>query len=148
MSALIGFLAGLRSLTPPAVVAWAAHLGWLRLEGGIAAIGTLSAVAVLTLLAVAELVADKLPIVPKRTSPPGLLARVVTGGFCGACLARAASAPAWGGALFGGIGAVVGAFVGYFARTQSVRALRAPDWTIALVEDLLAISGSLWLVSQ
>ena len=28
----IGFAAGLRSLTPPAVVAWAAHLGWLNLS--------------------------------------------------------------------------------------------------------------------
>ena len=28
----IGFAAGLRSLTPPAVVAWAAHLGWLNLK--------------------------------------------------------------------------------------------------------------------
>jgi hypothetical protein len=28
----IGFAAGLRALTPPAVVAWAAHLGWLNLS--------------------------------------------------------------------------------------------------------------------
>jgi len=28
----IGIVAGLRSLTPPAVVAWAAHLGWLNLN--------------------------------------------------------------------------------------------------------------------
>ena len=30
---LIGFFAGLRSLTAPAVTAWAVHLGWLKLEG-------------------------------------------------------------------------------------------------------------------
>src|SRR5437667_225466 len=28
----LGFAAGLRSLTPPAVAAWAAHLGWLNLN--------------------------------------------------------------------------------------------------------------------
>src|ERR1700693_1867838 len=28
----LGFAAGLRSFTPPAVVAWAAHLGWLNLN--------------------------------------------------------------------------------------------------------------------
>jgi hypothetical protein len=27
---LIGFFAGLRSLIPPAVTAWATHLGWLK----------------------------------------------------------------------------------------------------------------------
>jgi len=29
---LIGFFAGLRSLTAPAATAWATYLGWLRLE--------------------------------------------------------------------------------------------------------------------
>jgi uncharacterized membrane protein len=29
---LIGVIAGLRSLTAPAVLSWAAHLGWLHLE--------------------------------------------------------------------------------------------------------------------
>ena len=29
----IGVVAGLRSLTAPAVVAWAAYLGWLNLHG-------------------------------------------------------------------------------------------------------------------
>jgi uncharacterized membrane protein len=28
----VGVAAGLRSLSPPAVVAWAAHLGWLNLH--------------------------------------------------------------------------------------------------------------------
>ena len=28
---LIGVLAGLRSLTPPAVTAWGAHWGWFKL---------------------------------------------------------------------------------------------------------------------
>jgi uncharacterized membrane protein len=30
---LLGCLTGLRSLTPPAVICWAAHLGWLNLAG-------------------------------------------------------------------------------------------------------------------
>ena len=30
---LIGVVAGLRALTAPAAVSWAAHLGWLKLEG-------------------------------------------------------------------------------------------------------------------
>lgn len=28
-----GVVAGLRALTPPAVVSWAAHPGWLNLQG-------------------------------------------------------------------------------------------------------------------
>lgn len=38
---LIGVAAGLRSMTAPAVVSWAAQLGWLHLEGsGLAFWGT------------------------------------------------------------------------------------------------------------
>ncbi len=83
---LIGFFAGLRSLTAPAATAWAAYLGWLKLERPLALIGSLPALAIFTLLAVFELVADKLPQIPSRTSPPGLIARIVMGGLTGACV--------------------------------------------------------------
>jgi uncharacterized membrane protein len=62
-------------------------LGWLKLDGPLALIGSIASVAIFTLLAIAELVADKLPKTPSRTSPPGLIARIVTGGLTGACVA-------------------------------------------------------------
>ena len=81
----IGIVAGLRSLTAPAVVAWAAHLGWLNLHvSPLAFMGSATAVAIFSVLAIGELVADKLPMVPKRTAPAPLLARFLTGGLCGA----------------------------------------------------------------
>jgi len=61
----IGVVAGLRSLTAPAVVAWAAHLGWLNLHGSpLAFMGSVWAVAIFTLLALVEFVADQLPTTP------------------------------------------------------------------------------------
>jgi len=145
---LIGFLAGLRSLTPPAAVAWAAHLGWLKLHGALALAGSVAGVAILSLLAVAELIADKLPFVPNRTSAPGLIARVITGGAAGACIAIAGGLSPALGAMTGASGGVVGAFAGYFARTRSVKALKVPDIYVALAEDLIAIAGSAWVVSR
>jgi Domain of unknown function (DUF4126) len=62
---VIGFFAGLRSLTAPAATAWAVYLGWLKVERPLSLIGSLPAVAILTLLAVVELVADKLPRTPE-----------------------------------------------------------------------------------
>ena len=67
---LIGFFAGLRSLTAPAATTWAVYLGWLKLDGPLALIGSFPAVAILTVLAIVELVADKLPRTPSRTAPP------------------------------------------------------------------------------
>ena len=64
----IGALNGLRSFTPPAVTAWAAHLRWVKLQGALALIGSVPVVAIFTLLAAFELVADKMPWIPDRTT--------------------------------------------------------------------------------
>src|SRR4030095_6727362 len=119
---LIGFFAGLRSLTAPAVTAWAAHLGWLRLDRPLSLIGSFPSAVILTLLAIAELVADKLPKTPNRTSPPGLIGRHVTASLSGACVAASGGQGALPGAIVGAIGGVAGCFGGYQARTRLVRA--------------------------
>jgi uncharacterized membrane protein len=145
----IGLVAGLRSLTAPAVVAWAAHLGWINLHGSpLSFMGSIWAVGIFTVLALVEFVADQLPGTPSRTAPVGLSARVVTGALSGACLATAGGATAWVGALAGALGGIAGAFGGYRARVGLVRALRAPDFAIAIPEDLVAIGLGLFLVSR
>ena len=145
---LIGLFAGLRSLTAPATTAWAAHLGWLRLERPLSLIGSLPSVVIFTLLAIAELVADKLPKTPSRTAPPGLIARIVMGGLSGACVAAGGGQGVLPGAALGAVGGVVGCFGGYQARTRLVKALRVPDLYVALFEDVVAIAGCLWVVSR
>jgi uncharacterized membrane protein len=46
------------------------------------------------------------------------------------------------------IGGIAGCFAGYQARTRLVRSLRQPDFNVALIEDLIAIGGSLFIVSR
>jgi len=145
---LIGFFAGLRSLTAPAATAWAAHLGWLRLDRPLSLIGSFPSAVIFTLLAIAELVADKLPKTPNRTSPPGLIARIATGALSGACVAASGGQEALLGAVVGAFGGIAGCFGGYQARTRLVRASGAPDIYVALLEDLVAVAGSLWVVSR
>lgn len=145
---LIGLFGGLRSLTAPAATAWAVYLGWLKLERPLALIGSLPAVAIFTLLAIVELVADKLPQTPSRTAPLGLIARIVMGGLTGACVAAAGGQGIFLGAVLGAVGGVAGCFIGYKARTGLVKALGTRDLNIALVEDLIALAGSVWVVSQ
>ena len=145
---LIGLFAGLRSLTPLAATAWASHLGWLKLERPLSLIGSIPSLIVFTLLAIGELVADKLPKTPNRTSPVGLIARIATGGLSGACVASAGGQGALLGALVGAAGGVAGCFGGYQARTRLVKALGKPDIYVALIEDVVAVAGSLWVVSR
>jgi uncharacterized membrane protein len=145
----IGIVAGLRSLTAPAVVAWAAHLGWLNLHGSpLAFMGSTIAVAVFSLFAIGELVADKLPKAPKRTALAPLLARILTGGLCGVSLCAAAGKSLLAGALLGGTGGVIGAFVGYETRRCLVNKLLMKDLFVAICEDLVAIALACLLVSR
>jgi uncharacterized membrane protein len=146
---LIGVVAGLRSLTAPAIVAWAAHRNWINLRNTILSfMGSNAAVVIFTLLAVVELVADKLPSTPRRTEPLGLIARIVFGGLSGACVAVSGAQSILLGAVLGAVGGVAGAFAGYQARTHLVKALKVPDLVIALLEDVVAIGGGLFIVSR
>lgn len=144
----IGFVAGLRSLTAPAVVSWAAYLGWLNLtDSSLAFMASGIAVGILSLLAVVEYVGDLLPKTPARTSPGPLAARFIAGGLCGACLYAAAGQPLVVGGALGGIGGVIGAFAGYQARTRLVAALGVKDPLVAISEDLVAIGLAFLIVS-
>jgi uncharacterized membrane protein len=143
----LGFVAGLRSLTAPAVVAWAAQLGWINLTGTpLAFMGSTAAVAIFTLAALGEFVTDLLPQTPARTTLVPLSARILMGALAGACLAALAG-KLWLGAVLGALGGVAGTFAGYQARTRLVRALNVPDAFVAIPEDLLAIVLAFWFVS-
>jgi uncharacterized membrane protein len=145
----IGFVAGLRSMTAPAAVSWAACLGWIDLHGSsLQWVGSKVAVAVFSVAALAELVADKLPTTPNRTAPGPLIGRIVLGGLSGACLAISASGSWLTGLVLGGIGAVIGAFTGYGIRRRLVRALAAKDAPVAVVEDLVAIGLAYLVVTR
>ena len=145
----IGLVAGLRSLLAPAIVAWAAHFGCLNLQGSpLAFVGSTTAVAIFTIFAIGELVADKLPKTPKRTAFAPLLARILLGGLCGASLCAAAGKSLLAGALLGGIGGVIGAFVGYEIRRRLVNTLHIKDFFVAISEDLIATALACFFVSR
>ena len=146
---LLGCVDGLRSLTPPALVCWAAHLGWLHFAGTrLAFISYRSTLTVFTLLAVIELIADKLPKTPARTASLGLIARIFLGGACGLALATSGSIRVSFSVLLASIGALVGAFVGYHSRRLVVSKAHVPDLVVAVAEDLIAIAGGLLILSH
>ncbi|BBZ69986.1 DUF4126 domain-containing protein [Mycobacterium paraseoulense] len=146
LALLIGVIAGLRSLTAPAVVAWAAFLGWIDLHGTWAAwMASIITAVVFTVLAVGELVNDKLPKTPARTAPPIFAARIVTGGLAGAVLG---AWPHWTFSALGAgvVGAVLGTLGGYQARKR-LAAVAGRDLPIALLEDAVAIVGGFVIVA-
>lgn len=126
LALLIGVVAGLRSLTAPAVVSWAAFLGWINLHGTWASwMGNFVTVVIVSVLAVAELVNDKRPKTPPRTVTPVFAVRIILGAFAGAVIGTA-----WG-YRWGGLGAARGGH----------------DLPIALLEDSVAVLGGFAIVA-
>jgi uncharacterized membrane protein len=139
----IGVVAGLRAMTAPMAVSWAARFGWLAVHHTFA--GFLAGRVtpwILTVLAIGELINDQNPKAPSRTAAPSFIFRVISGGFCGAALAVGSNHDAPIGVVLGVIGAIAGTLGGYQARTRLVKSLKVPDAAIALPEDLVAVGGA------
>ena len=144
---LLGVIAGLRSLTAPAAVSWAAALGWIHLENTpFAFLGYAATPYICSLLAIGELITDQLPKTPSRKSPPGFIARIATGALCGGAIG-AAGGSLVAGLIAGVVGAIVGTLGGYEARVRLARAV-GNDLPIALLEDVIAIGGAFLALSR
>jgi uncharacterized membrane protein len=142
----IGFVAGLRSFTAPAVVSWAAALHWINLSGTWASwVGSWVTVAIFSLLAVGELFLDQQPKTPPRTAPPSFIARILSGAFAGAVLGTA-WAYRWSSLGAGAVGAVLGTLAGYQARARLAGSF-GRDLPAALLEDAVAVGGGFALAA-
>ncbi|MGH9685362.1 MAG: DUF4126 family protein [Candidatus Acidiferrales bacterium] len=145
----IGVIAGLRALTAPAAVSLAAHFKWMKLGGtALAFIGSTAVAVTLSILAIAEIVNDKLPKTPARTALPSFIVRIITGAFSGAAICLAARHSIVAGIVLGALGAIVGTLGGYHVRRVLVTWVKIPDFTVALVEDAVAIIGAFFFVSR
>jgi uncharacterized membrane protein len=138
----IGVVAGLRALTAPAILAWAAKRRWIRLGNSpFATIISAKASKRITDLAVSELIADKLPFTPSRLKAGPLASRIVSGAVCGATIYGLVEQPLMEGAFLGAAGAIAGAFAGHYTRKRVSH--DKPNLGIAVLEDALAIGGGI-----
>ncbi len=149
LAAGLGVVAGLRSMTAPAILSRAARIGPLGLAGspfqlfGRSAVGT-----VLATLAVGELIADKIPSIPARTKPGILTGRALSGALCGAVVCHAAGESTLNGACLGALGAVAGSFAGRELRRLASDRGSVPGWVGALAEDAIAVGAGVAAFSR
>lgn len=147
LALLIGVIAGLRAMTAPAAVSWAAHLGWLPLSGTpMAFMGFAYTPFVFSLLALGELVTDQLPQTPSRKVPMQFGGRLASGALCGACFG-AAGGSVLIGLVAGVVGAVIGTLGGASARARLAQSF-GRDLPAALIEDVVAVAGAFLIVSS
>ncbi|MEX0809888.1 MAG: DUF4126 family protein [Dongiaceae bacterium] len=145
LSFLIGLIAGLRTMTAPAAVSWAAYLGWLPFEGTwLAFLGHPVTAYLFAALALIELVVDQLPSTASRKVPLQFGGRIVMGTLTGAAIGASVGSLAIG-VVLGAIGAVAGTLGGAAARARLAAAFDR-DWPAALIEDAVAIGGALLIM--
>ena len=143
----IGVIAGLRALTAPAAIAWAAWLGLLPLAGTpLGFLAHIAAPIILTIAAIAELIADQLPKTPSRKVPVQFITRILMGGLSGAAIGLV-----WGtwivGLVAGVVGAVIGTYGGAYVRARLAKSF-GRDLPAALIEDVVAVGGALLIVAM
>ncbi len=139
----LGLGTGLRSMTPLAALSWAASSGPAPAPSGLPLqfLGNRLVTRLLLLLAVGEVVADKLPITPRRTMPASLIGRVGLGALCGVVVCRQEQQPA---ALGAGVGALAAGWSTYAATAGRAALTESglPDIAVALAEDVLTAALS------
>ena len=147
LACLIGVIAGLRAMTAPAAVSWAAYLEWFDLsQTPLAFLGYQWTPWIFSALAVVELITDQLPSTPSRKVPVQFGTRIVMGALTGGAIG-AAGGSLVGGVIAGIIGAVVGTYGGAAVRGRLAAAF-GKDLPAALIEDVVAVGGALLIVAS
>jgi uncharacterized membrane protein len=137
-AAVLGAVSGMRSMAAPAIVSRLAHTGLLPLQDSqIKFLHHKRSAKTMAIAAIGEMVADKLPFIPKRTSAFPLIARAASGALSGTAFARARKRPAVVGGLIGSLAAVAVSYGAYKLRKAIGEKLHVPDPIVAVAEDAL-----------
>lgn len=98
--------------------------------------------------ALAEGVADKQADMPDRIDPIPLLGRVAIGALVGAAVAELTGEEKMGPAAAGAVGALGGAYGGYYARRYITANYEVDDKFVGMAEDAIAFGASKLLAKQ
>ncbi|MEZ0607366.1 DUF4126 family protein [Fibrella sp. WM1] len=146
---LIGVVAGMRALSAPALLS--RHLsqsaGNPLANSRLHFLTTPNASKTLAVLAGTELLGDKAPNGPDRTTPPQLIVRLASGAVCGAAISATQGSSSRLGAVLGAAGALVGTFAFFHVRRYLTHDRGLPDTAVALLEDALTL-GAGWQVAN
>lgn len=139
----LGAISGIRAAASPALLARAARRGEL---GGLsdtpfAALGSDRIAALLTVLMIGEMIGDKTPFIPARTSVPAVLGRALSGALVGSALFVSGKRPGVSGALLGVSSALVGVYAIDGLRSYATQSIGVPDPAFGLLEDALVLFG-------
>lgn len=142
-TAALAAISGVRSMAAPALLARAVGRG--EISGlratPLAALGYGRVSTVLQILMVGEMIGDKTPFVPSRTSAGPLFGRALSGALVGSALFVTSERRGLSGVLLGAVSALAGVYVADRLRSATTQSLGLPDPLFGLLEDGLVLFG-------
>jgi uncharacterized membrane protein len=134
-------ITGIRSMAAPALLAKAIRRGDVGGLAGtpFAALGSGRTPALFEALMIGEMVGDKTPFIPARTSAPAVLGRAFFGALVGAALSVSGGRGGVSGALVGALSALAGVYAIDRLRSGATQELGLPDRVFGLLEDGLVL---------
>ena len=140
-------IAGIRSMAAPALVAKAIGRGHVGVPTGtpFAALGSGRIPGLFETLMIGEMIGDKTPFIPARTSAGPVFGRALSGALVGATLSVSGRRDGARGALVGALSALAGVYAIDRLRTAATQELGIPDRVFGLLEDgfVLAVGNRL-----
>jgi uncharacterized membrane protein len=136
-------ISGVRSMAPPALLSRAVRRGdvsGLRATR-FALLGDDRVWALLQALMLGEMIGDKTPFIPSRTSAGPLFGRALSGALVGSALFAARKRRGLSGALLGAASALAGVYAADRLRSATTQGLGLPDPLFGLLEDGLILAG-------
>ena len=139
----LGAIAGVRSMAAPATLSQSVVEGSVGgLEGTpFATLGSPGVSTALRVLEIGEMIADKTPIIPNRTSLLPLLVRAASGAFVGAVLFASGGHREATGGVLGAVSAMAAAHAAERLRMQITQRLGVPNLVAGLLEDGIVLLG-------
>jgi uncharacterized membrane protein len=139
----LGVIAGMRTFSAPVVLShvYSRHPSKQLKNTPLQFMQTIPTSKVFNVLGAGELVGDKLPFAPERTSAGGLIGRFISGALCGATIYKANHQQPVIGGIIGGAAAIGSAFGCMFLRLAAGKRTGIPDPVLGAVEDALVIAA-------
>jgi uncharacterized membrane protein len=138
----LGAIAGLRSMAAPALLSHEMaeeghpHSGLERL------LASDATARILAIMAGGEMVGDKLPFIPDRTTAVPLLGRAAMGFLTAAAYASRRRQNVLLPALAGTAAALAATYAAFYIRKAAAEELKLPDRLLGLMEDALVVAAS------
>ncbi len=116
------------------------------LKSGLAFLQLPASNVITKIISAGEIVGDKLPSTPNRTSAPQIITRIISGALVGTTIFQAYKQKRSTGFLLGGLSALAMTYASFYARKYFAEAYKIDDIVIGSIEDMIAIGTGAGLI--